>query len=104
MGFNLKSGNSALAFKEMGATPAKMDASMLSGAADSGGGGGFDLSKATTTDAKGMTENVDKSKQSPAGDDKPKEEKKPSNKKSSGGGSKGPNVGPPPTIAGGQLS
>ena len=81
------------------------DAAAEGGAAAGGGGGegGLDLSKATTTDAKGMTENVDKSKQSPAGDDKPKEKKKPSDKKSSGGGSKGPNVGPPPTIAGAQI-
>ena len=41
MGFNLKSGNSSsLKFKEMGATPAKMDASMLGGMM--GGGGGKD--------------------------------------------------------------
>jgi hypothetical protein len=139
MGFNLKSGNSSsLKFKEMGATPAKMDASMLggmmgggdkgkdaiqpakiqgaalwaqsspaqmdasmlSGAADSGGGG-FDLSEATTTDAEGMTENVDESKQSPADGDKPKEEKKEDKKKP--GKSKGANFGPPPTIQGAAI-
>jgi len=146
MGFNLKSGNSSsLKFKEMGATPAKMDASMLggmmggmgggggkgkkdevqpanvqgaalwaqsspaqmdasmlSGAADSGGGAEFDLSEATTTDAEGMTENVDESKQSPADGDKPeeekKEEKKEDKKKPKKG--KGANFGPGARIQG----
>ena len=81
-------------------SPAQMDASMLGGVADSGGGE-FDLSEATTTDAEGMTENVDESKQSPADDDKPKEEKKEDKKKSGKG--KGADFGPPPMIHGAAI-
>ena len=61
----------------------------------------FDLSEATTTDAEGMTESVDESKQSPADGDKPKEEKKEDKKKPKKG--KGANFGPGAAVQGAAI-